>query len=265
MENSSAIRRTEKLPAMTAAASVLNGNPSTQANQQYAAIRYALLSMAQQISAFLLTLGIPSIAQIQQTTVRNGETLMDIAARALGNFELWTQIATINGLVPPYISSGGGAGIAAWGSSLLLPGPGVSGAAGGQVPSYNENFLGTDLYVGPINGSMPAWTGDFQTITGIDNLSWALGRRLQTPQGRLIYHGTYGSRIPGEVGKVQDSASAGHINAFGKSALQSDPRVLSVPVLSTSLVSGLMIQFRASVQPIGGGQQTANVNEVITK
>jgi len=251
------------LTAMVADAAVLNGNPSNQANQQSVAMRYALLTIANQIATLLLVLGTPPTAQIQQTVLLNGETLMDVAARALGNFELWTQIATLNGLQPPYTAAQESPGVAAWGSTLILPSPGVSSSAAGIPPSYNDNFLGTDLYVGPINGSMPAWTGDFQTITGISNLAWALGRRLQTPLGSLIYHGAYGSRIPAEIGAISDASSAAQINAFGKSALLSDPRVRSVPSAIANLLSGTSIQFTANVQPIGNGQQNASVNEVI--
>ena len=125
------------------------------------------------------------------------------------------------------------------------------------------NFLGIDIYIGPINGPMPAWTGDFQTIAGYANLSWALGRRIQTTQGTLIYSPTYGSRIPPEVGAVQTAQTAGHVTAFGVSALQADPRVASVPNATTQIVSGGLVSFSANVQPNGFQNALVSVNAVL--
>lgn len=251
------------LPATTILARQMSGAPFLLQAQQSAVIRYAILNIAQQIAQFLLILRQPQTAQISLTTLYNNETLMDVAARTLNNFERWTDIATINGLSPPYVGPVALPGIAAWGSQLILPTTGTQLSATGGTPSYEANFLGTDVYVGPINGVMPPWTGDYQTITGYNNLSWALGRRLQTTLSTLIYHNNYGSRIPPEVGQVQGSVTAGNIVAYGKSALLSDGRVQAV--LSAS-ASGYPqgIDFKATVQPGGFGSQETSVNEVIS-
>ena len=253
------------LPTMTMVADTINDSPGNQISQQSACIRNAMLTIAQSIAQLLISLNTPITTQVNQTTLLNGESLMDVAARCLGNFELWTEIAALNNLMPPYVAMIGSSGVAAYGTNILLPTPGVSQAAAGATVSYNTNFLGTDLYVGPINGDMPTWTGDFQTITGLTNLAWALGRRLQTPINSLIYHQTYGSRIPPEVGMVLDNATAGQINAYGTSALLSDPRVQSViNAISTLLPSSQGIQFTGTVQPKGQGSTPTVVNQVIS-
>jgi hypothetical protein len=223
-----------------------------------------MLTIAAQIENFLLILRKPQTSQINLTTVLVGETLMDIAARTLGNFELWPQIAALNNLIPPYTGSVGGSGIAAWGSQIVLPNSNTAQSATGSEPSYLSNFLGVDMYVGPINGSMPPWAGDFQTIAGYANLAWAVGRRLQTTLGTLIYHSGYGSRIPPEVGNIQTNQTAARITAFGKSAILSDPRVQSVIQASSALLPLGEIAFQAKIQPAGFGTNPVLVNETIS-
>jgi hypothetical protein len=252
------------LPAMAMSASVIFTAPYQLSNQQSAVIRYALLSTAAQIESFLLSLRSQPSTEINLTTLYANETLMDVAARALGDFELWPEIATLNNLVPPYTGPVAAPGLAAWGSQIVLPGPTISQTALGQPPSYLANFLGTDLYVGPINGPMPPWNGDFQTITGYNNLAWALGRRLQTTLGKLIYHSNYGSRIPPEVGNIQTQQTAARIAAFGKSAILSDPRVGQVLSATAALRQNGQIAFNGKIQPAGFGTTPISVNETIS-
>jgi phage baseplate assembly protein W len=251
------------LPAMTMSADIITGAPVAASAQQQATIRYAMLSLAAQIAEFLATAAIPTTGQVNTATLMVGQNLLDVAAQALGNYELWPEIAALNNLLPPYVGAVAAPGIAAWGTQLLLPSPGTQMAANGVTISYDNNVLGTDLYVGPINGDMPAWEGDFQSITGYSNLAWALGRRLQTALGSLVFHPDYGSRIPPEVGMVLDDSTAGHIAAYGKSALLNDPRVQSVTSALSNLIANQGVSFSATVQPIGIGSTPTQVNQVI--
>lgn len=253
-------------PAMVMCADTLTGAAYTFQLQEQAVLRNAMLNAANQIADLLLSLRQPLFSNVNLTVLRVGETLIDVAARELGNFELWPEIATLNGLSPPYVGPVAMPGIAAFGSELLLPNPGASVSSLGNKPSYSINFLGTDLYLGPINGDMPPWTGDFQIISGLSNLKSSLGRRLQTTQGTLIYHKNFGSRIPPEVGNIMTDATAQHINAFGKSALQSDPRVQRVLQSQTiANASGVgQIDFTASVLPSGFSTTPLAINEVIS-
>lgn len=251
------------LPALATDASILSTAPFLLSVQQASVARYAILQIAQQLALFLLVLRSPQTSQVNTTVVLNGETLMDVAARALGDFEQWQAIADLNGLLPPYVAAIAAPGVAAYGSTILLPTPGAATSSVGTAPSYTNNFLGIDLYVGPINGAMPPWSGDFQTIAGYNNLAWALGRRLQTTLGTLIYHSDYGSRIPPEVGAVQTQSSAGQIAAFAKSALLSDPRVQLVLSAVAALQANGKVAFTGTVQPAGFGNSPVSVNEVI--
>lgn len=250
-------------PAMTLAADALSNAPFSFQIQQQMIIRYACLTAMIAIANFILALRNANISQVNLTTLYIGESLMDVAARVLGDYTQWQAIAEINGLVPPYTAQNSSPGVAGYGTVLIVPAPGTSLSALGQPPSYSANYLGTDLYLGPINGPMPPWTGDFQTITGYKNLAWALGRRIQTRLGSLLFHSDYGSRIPPEIGNIQTPQSAQHIAAYGKSAILADPRVQSVPFAAASGMTGSQINFSAVVIP-GGFQTTpVQVNEVL--
>jgi hypothetical protein len=252
------------LPAIVMDGSLTCSAPFSVVNQQSGVIRYALITMLNQLAFLLLSLRQPAIGVVNLGALLNNDTLMDFAARETGNFENWTGIATENVLQPPWTGPGG----AAYGSQLYIPVPGSAPpTAGVPQPTYAANVLGTDIYIGPINGEMPPWNGDFQLTTGYANLAISLGRRLQTTLGTLIYHSDFGSRIPPEVGNVQDDATAGHIASYGLSALMSDPRVLSVLSATATIVqpSGLgEVAFNGVVQPIGQGALGVSVNQVIS-
>jgi hypothetical protein len=251
------------LPALLIDAAILSNAPFSLANQQAAVIRNAIITAMQQIAVFLLILRKPTTQQINVATVQSGDNLMDVAARSLGDFEQWSAIAEVNGLIPPYVSSVPGSGVTSPGQKLLMPTGGVAVSPVGTAPNYLINFLGVDFYVGPINQPMPPWTGDFQTIAGYQNFAWALGRRLQTPLGALIYHGDYGSRIPGEVGNVQTNNEAQRVAAFGKSALLADPRTASVPSATATFGPNQSVQFQGDVIPQGFGADPVSLNETI--
>lgn len=252
------------LPAMVLEAYQISTAPFSLANQQQSVIKYTILLMMQQLALLLTVLRQPATSPINLVTLKVGQTLQDIASQYLGNFELWPQIAYLNNLQPPYVGPMSIPGqVCGWGQQLLLPVVGTNLAPVGNIPSYINNFLGIDIYFGPVNGDMPEWAGDFQTISGYDNLRWALGRRLQTTLGSLIYHPSYGSRIPPEIGNVQTVNTGGLINSFGISAIKGDPRVSSVISAITSLLPNFAVSFQASVQPGGYGTTPVALNEVL--
>lgn len=252
------------LPAMSMDAALLGTIPFSYQAQQNGVIRNTILVVAAQLALFILTLRKPLLSQISLATVRVGDNLMDIANRNLGDYEQWRQIAIANGLQPPWIGPNAipVSGVAGWGQQILMPTPGTSGSSAGVAPSYQFNFLGIDLYIGPINGDMPTWSGDFQTISGYKNLAWAVGRRLQTTLGTLIYHPDYGSRIPPEVGQIQNLDTAELITSYAVSAILSDPRVQAVLSASSRLLPNGLVAFQGQVQPAGFGTSTG-INEVI--
>jgi phage baseplate assembly protein W len=209
---------------------------------------------------------------LQVYTVLNNDSLPLIAARQLGNFELWPQIATINNLQPPYIGAVGAApsaGLVIPGQQIFLPvnpttTAATAGAVSNSIPNYEVNYLGVDLFLGPLNEpDMLPWTGDFNTQSGFNNLATALGRRIITTLGSLIFHPEFGSRIPPEVGGVSDSTTASNIGAYATSAILTDPRVNNVTNVSVTNPSYGQINVSATATPNGSTAQTALVNEVL--
>lgn len=242
------------MPSIFLAANVLSLSMGYLLNQQSIIARNSFLSLALNFQEVLLAAQNP-IGPVtpQVTVVMGGETLQDIAARTLGNFELWEQIAQLNNILP-------GTNLTP-GTQLFLP---PVSSTNQTALNYSINVLGRDLNIGPTNSIMPPWGGDFQTILGSDNLIYALGRRIQTTLGDFVFHQNYGSRIPPEIGSVQTIQTAGQIAAFGKSCLLSDPRVASVSNVSIS--SGQTpgtIFFQATVIPVGPNQTPVQVNEVL--
>lgn len=250
------------LPTMLAHADLLSSAPNNIITQQDQLIRFLIIYIVQQLQNFILTVDRPTAQPIELATILTGDSLMDVASRSLGDYTKWSEIATINKLQPPFIAPTSQPGVVGWGKKVVLPLPGGQPTPG-FVPDYLLNFLGVDVYFGPINGDMPPWTGDFQLISGYDNIRWALGRRMQTTLGKLIYHPDYGCRIPPEVGNVQTNDTAGYIAAFGKSCLLSDPRVSAVPSATVSLEPNFALAFAGSVQLAGFGANPITINEVI--
>jgi nucleoid-associated protein YgaU/phage baseplate assembly protein W len=250
------------LPSCTRYSENITNDPTSDASQQSAIIRYIGGQTYIQFNALQVSLQDATPANVQLTTVLIGDTLMDIAARTLGNYEQWYDIAKVNALQPPFISPTGGPNVAQPGDKLYLPTTTAPQTVTVQ-PSYTLNYLGVDLYYGPLNQPMLPWGGDFQTIAGYDNLSISLGRRLQTTLESLIYHNTYGSRVPPEIGQPISQSTSGYLTAYAQSALLSDPRVNSLISITTTLQANYVISINAVVLPNGYGVSSVNVNEVL--
>ncbi len=250
------------VPSILGMASLTGNNPASLQSQNINTAKYILGETLQELNTALVSLRQQVTGNIQLATVRQNDNLMDIAARTLGDFEQWTNIASTNNLQPPYITSSATSITTAPGQQLFLPTTGTVQTQG-TVPSYTLNYLGVDIYYGPINQDLTEWAGDFQLISGYNNLAFSLGRRLQTTLGSLLYHRDFGSRIPPEVGAITDSNTLSYITAYAKSALLSDPRVNQVINASTVAYQNYAINVQATVLPNGAGTQTANVNEVL--
>ena len=247
------------LPTILMDAATLYMAPSSLPAQQAIAIRYSLNAMAAALALFLCSLRTTVGTPPSTARLNNTDTLMDLAARETGNFEQWVAIAAANGLTPPYPGPTNQA-VALSGRQMFLPGAGVQIGATGTPPSYPNDGMGVDWWFGPINGPQPAWNGDVATIGGFANFAQALGRRLQTPIGSLVYHQDYGSRIPGEVGGVQSTDEAPKLAAFGKAAISADKRTARVLSATASVSPGMSASFSGVVQPIGPGSLPIDVS-----
>lgn len=242
--------------------SLLETNLAQALIQNILIVRYTVTLTSLQFASFLLTARSQPLDQVQLGTLLMNNSLMDFAAKNLGDYSQWTEVIDTNNLVPPFISQTPATNEASPGQQLFLPNGRQTVNVLPQQPTYELNFLGTDIYYGSSTQDL-SWGGDFQLITGYSNLQKALLRRLQTPIGTLIYHLVYGSRIPMELGNVVSFTISDHMNAYAESALLGDPRVQSIPSSKATYTPKSGVQMELQVQPQGNGA-SLNLNEVIS-
>lgn len=272
LENSAAISAETNLtaawntlvaaPTLTRLASLVANNPASVASQNTSVIRYAILGLLNGFNALIVALRQTGLQQVNLATVRQNDSLQDIAARELGDYSRWYEIAQINALVPPFIGPFAMSGITTQGQQLFMPNA-TSVVPTGSAPNYAINYLGVDIYYGPLNQPMTPWAGDFNAIAGYRNLAFSLGRRLQTTLGDLIYHLAFGSRVPPEVGAIASNTEATVLSAYTESAIRSDPRVNKVLAIDTQVLPNYAIAITSTVLPNGIGALSVPVNEVI--
>lgn len=220
------------LPSILRVASLLLNDPSDSFLQNVNALRQLLLLLIDQTNQLVASFGVPTISPAPTLArLHASESLMDFAARTLGDYTQWEAIANINNLQPPYVATSrtlNGPLVAIPGDVLYL---GTS--AGSQVPlsNYNTAYLGSDIDFGSLDAPDIPWTGDFGLVSGYNNLLGALGRRVLTALGSLIFHSNYGSRLPAEIGNIRVAAEARLLSAYLQSALLSDPRIQTVSSL----------------------------------
>lgn len=254
------------MPTITRVSNAITNDPTSATSQNTNVARFVTLQALGQFNKLILSLRQVVTAQLRLGTLRRGDTPMSFANRELGDYTAWREIVQINGLEPPYFSNTKGPNRATPGQQLFLPPPNSTTPLApetGPVANYVTNYLGVDQYLGPLNQPMLVWTGDYQVISGYQNLALSLGRRLQTTLGQLIYHPGFGSRIPPEVGSIASQDVGALLAAYTTSALLSDPRVNEVVSCVVSLLGNYSIVVNAVVLPNGLGQEEVTVNEVI--
>lgn len=237
-------------PTMLQVASILTNDVSIKTSQATNATKFLIIQMLEQVNAIIASFGVAvNIPKPSLATVLDNETLLDFAARTLGDYTQWQAIAQLNGLIPPYIGTVKSIGIAIPGQSLYLPTSSTLSTQ--QNLDYQTTFLGTDINLGPIGTALETWMGDFDTINGYPNYLYALARRVLTPLGSLIFHKIYGSLIPQSIGSVSTSSEASLLSAYLKKALLSDARTQSVPQIIATPYSFGQILMAALVVPAG--------------
>lgn len=154
-----------------------------------------------------------------------GDTLQKVAAREMGDAAHWYALASINRLLPPYITDN----IAESNARVLLSGTEL------LVPSRSTTFSGVteraQVYGQDVvlqAGEVVAVNGDMGTVTGLDNLMQALHHRLDTERGEVLYHGDYGSSAREVIGHGNFLENAVVASGFVRRSLLSDPRVVDV-------------------------------------
>ena len=188
---------------------------------------------------------------------RFGDDLRRLALRELGDASLWADIATLNGLVPPYLTDDAalaGPGVLLTGAALLVPSPQALTA----LTTDPELVFGTDVLL--VNGRFDFANGDLATISGAQNFVQAIRHLLSTHEQDLIFHPDYGNKTHLLIGTV-NGPTAGNLAAFYvRSALLRDERVQEVASVKAEML-GDVIRVRAQVVSISG--KSAELNLVI--
>jgi phage baseplate assembly protein W len=167
-----------------------------------------------------------------------GDTMERIALRETGDAANWYQLVALNGLLPPYISDdptvGGINGVLLAGQNTVKvtsPAPAASGVADA------DDVFGTDVLL--TSGQMTIGAaGDFQTVTGPDNLVQAMNLALGTHQGELVYHSTYGDRVFELLGKPNNGSIDQLAAAYVSRCIAADPRIDSVSGVTVTAAGG---------------------------
>lgn len=176
----------------------------------------------------------------RQIQVPSNTTLEMLALRELGDSNRWGEIAELNNLRSPYLVSDTDnqpANTLAAGDYILIPAPLIDGFS--QAPAVPdipttinlnevEKSLGTDLKLSPTFDLVLSATGDFEVISGTDNLVQQILLKLGYEKGDLIQSPEIGvGVVPGSKFPPLTEIRDGVTNS-----LLRDPRIESLSELS---------------------------------
>lgn len=172
--------------------------------------------------------------------VREGDTLVAIAARELGSPDRWRAILEANpDLRAPYISGTGLPGTVAPGQVLMLPandtealGGGTRGARLGAEP--DEAILGRDFELDEDGEWIPIEPGPataVRRIGGVANWVQAVGRiKLRTRIGQNLLYPHLGLATP--IGEVNGIAQVDAVALSARTVVAQDPRTADISELT---------------------------------
>ena len=179
-----------------------------------------------------------------------GRDLRQIAASVLGDASKWSDIASMNGLVYPFVSwpSSGSTST----SSGLIPGTVAMPGSVLSVPRDDAQVqpmdpAGLDLDPAP-SAARPTYL-----VGGVSNIVNALTRRLNTPKGYLPHHPNYGSMFKSLIGAPLSLDTVISIRQEVSRVLLSDSRVTKVTGVTVNAdpTTGVII-VNATAQTILG-------------
>lgn len=154
----------------------------------------------------------------QEVPIGQGDTLANLASRYLGDARLWQEIATLNGLQPPFIDEQAGAnlggeetplpGTLGIGKKILIPNYSKPPQSLPLLPvlgvtperSVEEHLLGTDLALEHVSGGagrelydwivdVEGGSVDAKHVSGVANVKQGYRMRLSTEEGTdTMYH-----------------------------------------------------------------------------
>jgi hypothetical protein len=160
----------------------------------------------------------PERARVSTYRLRAGETLREIARRALGSVERWSELAELNGWRDAMRGPSGR--LARAGDLVLIPAP-----FGGAVDlQRGADPYGVDFALDKQNDLV--LTDDLTLLNGPPLVEQALYQRLITEAGASPILARYG--LPQGIGRTMSLESAGLYSAHTRAQILRDPRVSSV-------------------------------------
>lgn len=189
------------------------------------------------------------MSSVKQVSVRQGDTLREIAARELNDASRWTDLISLNSLQLPFIVASYKAsdrlpGTLIWGDTILIPWVGNAQ----NVPNPISDF-GMDIQLSS-GALMGDGKGDLATVSGVKNIVQALSNLVRTQKGELVYHLSYGCNANLALGLESTPFINLMASAWVQEALKDDPRVQSVKSVN-STASGDTVSVVASVVMVG--------------
>lgn len=171
-----------------------------------------------------------------QYTMREGENLLIIATRLLGNPEMWAALAQVNRCLDAYTLRDGSPIVA--GTVILVPTeqPLLMHHLGrGTTPAETTGFedeYGIDLYINPISGDLvisdEVDATETQLSLGLDNLKQAIMIMIRTSIGDITADPRFGTVANAAIGSKFTEAGAALILSDIEELLLSDPRIAQV-------------------------------------
>lgn len=192
--------------------------------------------------------------RIASDQVQQGENIVMLAARLIGDPLAWGVIVELNNLKAPYLTDDlalAGPQILTAGDPVLYPSPEVPRQTVSlerlELLTYKRDWTVTRQ--GDLNFNEG---GQLVTESGLPNLKTAIFRRLRTLVGLHPFHPLYGSLVPLHVGEVADQPRLHLMAIDGRRSLLRDPRIRDCSI-SVDWYDELL-KFDLTVVPVPPGQ-----------
>jgi hypothetical protein len=190
------------------------------------------------------------------------DTLPSLAGQFLGSGALWYDIALLNGLKAPYLTSTGAPSTLGPGDRIAIPTTSTTDqpfVVSDEAESKGRDTLGTDFMSVETPSSRPGRPKvdfaidkrhyrDALVIGGPDNLAQALQLRTWTEQTTMPLIPTYG--VSAVVGGKNMQSFAALVRVAYRAALQADPRVSRLSDLKLT-TDGDVVDVDADIVPVG--------------
>jgi phage baseplate assembly protein W len=184
--------------------------------------------------------------RVRRAETQVGDSLQRVAARELGDATRWPLLATLNNLVPPYITDDPGAvtdRVILSGTALLVPDSGRTAQA--QPAPDPARTFGVD--VSNRGGGMAADDdGDLRIVSGYANFTQALSNRLETNLRELLFHSSYGNGARDLIGRSGNSSNRFLAASLVKRAIVGDDRVERVRNIVAVAIDGANVPVESA-------------------